>query len=77
MPDLEQWNMPHRSVDMQDWEVAKNMARNLLRPDRARLMDLYDSILVDSHLASAMESRVLRVVRSKYRLENADRKSVV
>jgi len=71
MPDLEQWNMPHRSVDMQDWEVAKNMARNLLRPDRARLMDLYDSILVDSHLASAMESRVLRVVRSKYRLENA------
>lgn len=68
MPDLERWTMPHRSVDMTDWEVAKNMAINVHRPDRARLMDLYDSILVDAHLASAMESRVLRVVRSKYRL---------
>ncbi len=68
MPDLERWKMPHRSVDMRDWEVAKNMAGNVLRPDRTKLLDLYDSILVDSHLASAMESRVLRVVRSRYRL---------
>lgn len=68
MPDLERWTMPHRSVDMQDWTVARNMATNVIRPDRSRLMDLYDGILVDSHLASAMESRVLRVVRSRFRL---------
>lgn len=68
MPDLERWVMPHRSVDMQDWQVAYNMATNVLRPDRTRLMDLYDSILVDSHLASTMESRVLRVQRSRFRL---------
>lgn len=52
MPDLERWVMPHRSVDMQDWQVAYNMATNVLRPDRTRLMDLYDSILVDAHLLS-------------------------
>lgn len=68
MPDLERWVMPHRSVDMQDWQVAYNMATNVQRPDRTRLMDLYDSILVDSHLASTMESRVLRVQRSRFRL---------
>lgn len=71
MPDLERWVMPHRAVDMQDWEVAKNMATNIYRPDRSRLMDLYDSLLIDSHLASVMESRVLRVVRSKYKLVDA------
>lgn len=68
MPDLERWTMPHRSVDMQDWTNARNLANNVLNPDRSRLLDLYDSILVDSHLASTMESRVLRVVRSRYRL---------
>lgn len=68
MPDVELHAMPHRAVDMKDWEVAYNMARNVLNPDRTRLMDQYDSLLVDTHLASAMESRVLRVVRSRYRL---------
>lgn len=71
MPDLEVWKAPHRAVDMRDWEVAYNMANNAERPDRTRLLDLYDSLLVDSHLASNMESRVLRVVRSKFRLVNA------
>lgn len=65
--------MPHRSMDMADWTVAKNMALNAYRPDRTRLLDLYDSILVDSHLASTMESRVLRVVRSRYRLVKGDK----
>jgi SPP1 gp7 family putative phage head morphogenesis protein len=73
MPDLERWTMPHRSMDMADWTVAKNMALNAYRPDRTRLLDLYDSILVDSHLASTMESRVLRVVRSRYRLVKGDK----
>lgn len=68
MPDVELHTMPHRSVDMKDWEVAYNMARNVLNPDRTKLQDQYDSLLVDAHLASVMESRVLRVVRSKYRL---------
>lgn len=75
MPDLEAWKMPHRSVDMKDWELALNMAQNVHRPDRSRLLDLYDSILVDSHLASVMESRVLRVVRSKFKLTGADGKA--
>lgn len=74
MPDLEQYRMPHRAVDMKDWEVAYNMARSVLNPDRSRLMDQYDSLLVDTHLASVMESRVLRVVRSKYRLVDAQGK---
>jgi SPP1 gp7 family putative phage head morphogenesis protein len=74
MPDLERWAMPHRSVDMEDWEAALNMAKNLLRPDRTRLMDLYDSILKDAHLGSVMETRVLRVVRGKFMLTDADGK---
>lgn len=74
MPDLETWKMPHRAVDVKDWEVALNMANNVLRPDRTRLLDLYDSILVDNHTSSVMESRVLRVVRSKYKLVGSDGK---
>ena len=68
MPDLERWNMPHRSVDMADWEVALNMAKNLYRPDRTKLMDLYDSILKDAHLGSLIETRELRVQGAKYKL---------
>lgn len=75
MPDLERWNMPHRSVDMRDWELALNMAKNLLRPDRTRLADLYESLLKDAHLGSVMETRVLRVVRGKYKLVDADGKT--
>lgn len=75
MPDLETWAMPHRKVDIADWENAYNMARNPMAPDRARLLDLYDSILLDSHLASCMESRVLRVARGKYKLVGKDGKA--
>lgn len=64
--------MPHRSVDLQHWEVAYNAAKNPLNPDRTRLLDVYDSLLVDSHLAAAVETRVLRVLRSRYRLVGAD-----
>jgi SPP1 gp7 family putative phage head morphogenesis protein len=71
MPDLERWSMPHRAVDMRDWEVAYNMALNPIHPDRCRLMDLVDSLLTDAHTASVMESRVLRVVRSKFKLVDA------
>lgn len=75
MPDLEQWAMPHRSVDIADWENAYNMARNPLAPDRSRLLDLYDSILLDSHLASVIESRVLRVVGGKFKLVDKEGKA--
>lgn len=71
MPDLERWNMPHRTVDMKDWEVALNMAKNLYRPDRSRLMDLYDSIQKDAHLGSLIETRELRVQGAKYKLVDA------
>lgn len=72
MPDLERWNMPHRTVDMGDWNVALNMAKNLYRPDRAKLMDLYDSILKDAHLGSLVETRELRVQGAKYKLVDAN-----
>ncbi|MCW5900478.1 MAG: DUF935 family protein [Flavobacteriales bacterium] len=75
MPDLERWNMPHRSVDMRDWEVAVNMAKNVHRTDRSRLMDLYDSLVKDAHLGSVLETRVLRVQRSKFKLVGPDGKA--
>ena len=71
MPDLERWNMPHRTVDMRDWEVALNMAKNLYRPDRTKLMDLYDSVLKDAHLGSLIETRELRVQGAKFKLVDA------
>lgn len=71
MPDLERWNMPHRTVDMADWNTALNMAKNLYRPDRAPLMNLYDSILKDAHLGSLIETRELRVQGAKYKLVDA------
>lgn len=75
MPDLERWNMPHRSVDMKDWEVALNMAKNLYRPDRSKLMDLYESLLKDAHLGSVVETRVLRVIRSRFKLVDTQGKA--
>lgn len=75
MPDLERWNMPHRSVDMRDWELALRMATNVHRPDRSRLMDLYDSLVKDAHLGSVLETRVLRVQRSKFKLVDASGKA--
>lgn len=68
MPDIEAWPTPHRVVDMQDWETALNMARNVFLPDRWMLMDVYDSILVDTHVRSCIESRVLRAQHSRFKL---------
>lgn len=68
MPDIEAWPTPHRVVDMQDWETAVNMARNVFLPDRWMLMDVYDSILVDTHVRSCIESRVLRAQHNRFKL---------
>lgn len=57
-----------RRVDMDDWTRAVNMAQAAERPSRLLLLGLYDSLLKDSHTAGAMESRVLRVVRSRFKL---------
>lgn len=68
LPDLARVALPHKTLDIKDWERALNAARDVENPDRQLLVAVYDSLMTDSHLASVMESRVLRVVRSKFRL---------
>ena len=60
-----------RRVDMEDWTRAVNQAQSPERPSRVALLNLYDSLLKDGHLASVCESRTLRILRSKMQLLDA------
>jgi hypothetical protein len=62
--------VPTRAVELRDWKTALSAAQNPENPNRIKLLDLYDSILLDAHLSSVVESRVLRVVRSKFVLRD-------
>lgn len=56
------------------WKDALELASLAENPNRAPLMELYGSILLDSHLASIIESRTLRVIRSKFKMVDASGK---
>lgn len=53
------------------WKMALEMASLAENPNRAPLLELYSSILLDNHLASIIESRTLKVIRSKFKMVDA------
>lgn len=58
------------SKDIQGWKTALNAAKAIDNPNRVALVDVFNNIKVDSHLISAVESRTLRVQRSKFSIYN-------
>lgn len=57
------------------WKDALTLAQLAENANRKPLMDLYDSILLDSHLASVIESRTLKIKQSRFKLIDASGKT--
>jgi hypothetical protein len=57
------------------WKDALTLAQLAENPNRKPLMDLYESILLDSHLASVIESRTLKIKQSRFKLVDASGKT--
>ncbi len=67
-----------RRSDIQDWRSAHKSAENSRDENRVRLYDLYEDILLDPILSSAIEKRVMAVTNTKLRFvrDNEDVKEV-
>lgn len=56
------------------WRDALTLACLAENPNRLPLLELYDSILLDSHLSSLVEGRVLKIMQSKFKIVDASGK---
>jgi Protein of unknown function (DUF935) len=52
--------------DIKDWNDAINMASNVEQPKRFALYNLYDNILVDLHLQSQINNRLLKSLSQSF-----------
>jgi hypothetical protein len=57
------------------WKDALTLAQLAENANRKPYIELCDSILLDSHLAAAIETRVLKIKQSKFKLVDASGKS--
>lgn len=60
------------SVDIQHWKSAILSALNSEEPDRIQLYQVYDNVMIDNHLSSIIESRILHVLGSPFKVVNAE-----
>ena len=60
------------SVDIGQWKSAIQMALNQEEPDRIQLYQVYDNIMIDNHLSSIVQSRILRVEGSPFKIVNKE-----
>lgn len=69
---------PHMNIDpvspqaktLTDWKIAIMSATDRENPNRGPLMRLNDNLMLDNHLASVIESRILYCQRSAHKLVN-------
>jgi len=54
--------------DIRDWRQAWQMALDVDRPLRNRLLDIYRDVVVDGHLSGAMEQRESAVLQKTFKL---------
>lgn len=57
---------------IQKWTMAVAMATDPYNPDRSQLVPLYDNLMLDNHLASLFESRILYSQRSAKKMVDKD-----
>lgn len=53
---------------LKDWKDAITLASDPKEPNWQQLADLYENLLLDNHLASIIDSRILFTQRSKFKL---------
>lgn len=53
-----------------EWKLAVTMATDPEEPERTRLLELYDNLMLDNHLASMIDSRILFCQRSPFKIVN-------
>lgn len=59
-----------RTQDVATWQRAVSSATDPNNPNRIPLLDVYDKIENDNHLTSIQETRLQRILRSKFRIVN-------
>lgn len=66
---IEQSNIFHEAQTIKKWKDAVAVASDPKEPNYVALAELYQNLLLDGHTMSAIDSRVLRVQRSKFVLK--------
>jgi hypothetical protein len=61
---------------LKDWKEAIAAATDRESPDWSLLENLHDNLLLDNHLMSVIETRILYTQRSKFRMVDAEGKEV-
>ena len=67
---LEQEMVTMQSKNLAEWKTAIQLATDPDNPDRSYLRKLYENILLDNHLASVIDSRILFCQRSTFKIVN-------
>ncbi|MBS2099179.1 phage portal protein family protein [Carboxylicivirga linearis] len=60
----------YKRKEIKDWTNAVMIATDPDNPRRGELMRFYQSLLLDLHLSSVIDTRILRVQRSSFKLVN-------
>lgn len=61
---------------LEEWKLALLLANNLENPDKTMLQSLYNNLLLDNHLGSIIDSRILHSQRSPFKItDNAGNES--
>lgn len=69
---IEQSNIFHEAQNIRKWKDAVAVASDPKEANYVALAALYENLLLDAHTMSAIDSRVLRVQRSKFVLKKED-----
>ena len=59
------YSIQQRNPDIKSWRNANIAAKNIYRPNRTQLYDIYDELLLDGKLVSLLERIRLKCVNSK------------
>jgi SPP1 gp7 family putative phage head morphogenesis protein len=54
--------------DINTWLTALKIAEDIKQPRRGDLLRVYESVLIDAHLSSALETRTLKLLATKWRV---------
>lgn len=65
-----------RRKSIRDWKLAVTTATDTDNPELILLADLYENLMLDAHLMSAIDSRILRVQQSNFKIVDKEGKEV-
>jgi hypothetical protein len=60
-----------QAKEIKDWKTGVMAATDPENPRRGNLMRFYEALMLDNHLASVIDTRILRVQRSSFKLLDA------